>query len=213
MDIRPKIKFGVAAVFAILILPFLQAPAAKLAEAIGFDKALSDRWGPVVNSASGWLTTIAQNPWYIFFSGLLCGVVVALWVDVRWKSKTGGATADNSSVTGFSSWPTSYAPISVIGRTFRSERVLLDGHSYLRCIFENVTFVYNGTTPIQMTLNTISGKTMFASDSPSISMAWMFLETFKQVPSMGVLDVPQGAIVEPMRILSRPTPKEPESPR
>src|SRR4051794_17438943 len=35
----------------------------------------------------------------------------------------------------------------IVNRTFRNETVELDGKNFVDCSFENVTFLYNGTTP------------------------------------------------------------------
>lgn len=57
-------------------------------------------------------------------------------------------------------------------RTFINETVVLDGYHYTNCRFVNVTFQYNGTTPIQFTHNVIqSGPLMFESKDPSIENA------------------------------------------
>ena len=46
------------------------------------------------------------------------------------------------------------------GRTFRRERVVLDGKRYLECTFDNVTFVYNGG-PGELYQNEIIGPIHF----------------------------------------------------
>jgi len=68
----------------------------------------------------------------------------------------------------FPKWPEQYAPILVVGKTFRNEEVLLDGYSYDHCIFENVKFVYNGKTPPNNIFPTIRGSFTFRTDNPAI---------------------------------------------
>jgi hypothetical protein len=40
--------------------------------------------------------------------------------------------------------------VPVYRKTFTNEEVVLDGHHFIDCTFENVTFVYNGTAPFGM---------------------------------------------------------------
>ena len=65
-------------------------------------------------------------------------------------------------------WPNPYTPISVVGKKIANERVPVDGHSYYKCDFTNVTLVYNGTTPIQMANCDFHGVTLFHSDSQPV---------------------------------------------
>jgi hypothetical protein len=45
----------------------------------------------------------------------------------------------------------------VFGKTFRNEKVPLDGFSYVECEFTNVNFVFNGDAPFDLIRNKISG--------------------------------------------------------
>lgn len=58
--------------------------------------------------------------------------------------------------------------VEITGRTFRNEKVLLDGHKYTDCTFDNVTFTYNGTALVAFTHNTINGNIVIESDNPSV---------------------------------------------
>jgi hypothetical protein len=51
------------------------------------------------------------------------------------------------------SWSSEYKPAEVSNRHFRSEVVILDGFHYSNCTFDDVTFKYNGTTPIEFEHN------------------------------------------------------------
>jgi hypothetical protein len=78
----------------------------------------------------------------------------------------------------FSKFADPYTPRIVSGKTFENEKVLLDGIEYDYCIFTNVTFVYNGTTSIRFTHNTVSGFVRIASDNPAVTGAFLFLYGF-----------------------------------
>lgn len=68
----------------------------------------------------------------------------------------------------FPKWPDPYRPISIIGETFTNKQVVLDGHSYQHCTFENVTFVYNGTTPPAFNNNVFRGTPVLRSENPVV---------------------------------------------
>jgi hypothetical protein len=70
------IKLFASAIGAAFIVPFIQAPAIKLAEKIGFDTLYAKRW----EASVAFLSDLAQNPWYIFFCGFVTGLAAALWV-------------------------------------------------------------------------------------------------------------------------------------
>jgi hypothetical protein len=100
----------------------------------------------------------------------------------------------------FAKWPRPYSPELVSGKTFRNERVILDAHSYSRCTFENITFVYNGTTPIQLNNNTFSGTRRFASDNQSVTGAWLlFIGMGVTIPGITLEDVPSSSKIETPR--------------
>jgi hypothetical protein len=73
-------------------------------------------------------------------------------------------------------WTEDYRPKTVVGKTFRNEVIILDGTKYVGCTFENVTFKYNGTTPIQLSGNQVSGTIRLATDNPAISAMsnWLY---------------------------------------
>jgi hypothetical protein len=79
----------------------------------------------------------------------------------------GGQTATYANVQ-FPRQPDSYTPAVVSGKTFKNERVLLDGTLYQECSFWNVTFIYNGTTSVKFTRNKIYGTFILRSDSPAV---------------------------------------------
>jgi hypothetical protein len=70
------IKLFASAIGAAFIVPFIQAPAIKLAEKIGFDTLYAKRW----EASVAFLSDLAQNPWYIFACGCVIGLATALWI-------------------------------------------------------------------------------------------------------------------------------------
>ena len=67
-----------------------------------------------------------------------------------------------------------YRPKVIRGARFANQRVLLDGYEYDGCVFENVVFEFNGTTPIRMVNNRIH-RFRLSSASPTVlaSIAWL----------------------------------------
>lgn len=137
---------------------------------------------------------IAQSPVSFFVALIVVGLLI--WGATTWgygremsllkeqvadyKNKLSSkADASKAKIdeleTQFPKWPHPYQPTSVVGKAFRNERVILDGKSYSHCIFENVTFVYNGTTTIQFSNNKILGSAWYASDNPAVlgTLGWM----------------------------------------
>ncbi len=58
-------------------------------------------------------------------------------------------------------------------RTFMNETVELDGKSYTYCKFRQVTFVYNGTAPVEFANNEIYGGFNVKTGNESVLMAWV----------------------------------------
>jgi hypothetical protein len=110
-------------------------------------------------------------------------------------------TSKRETAASFIKFPDPYHPISVVGKTFRNERVILDDYSYYNCPFDSVTFVYNGTTVVSLSDSKISGNVRFDSDNASVSVAWVFLEAFKDVMKDAPLkiDLPPGNVFEQIK--------------
>lgn len=86
----------------------------------------------------------------------------------------------------------------VKGKKFYNERVVLDGKKYEDCTFENVTFVYNGTTPVHFSHNRVMGRVLFASDNPSVNMSMVVFYGMGLIPSnVPILNLPDGNILTP----------------
>ena len=69
-----------------------------------------------------------------------------------------------------SDW-TNYKPTLIRERTYENQTVALDGYHYQDCHFINVTFEYNGTTPVMITYNKIQGSMVLTSKDRSIYAA------------------------------------------
>jgi hypothetical protein len=75
------------------------------------------------------------------------------------------------------------ALIPVVREKFFNTKVLLDGHSYTQCTFENVTFVYNGTAIFQLSRNKMVGSMMFTSDNPAVEGTFLLLQGLGILPA------------------------------
>ena len=69
MRVRSFIQTSATALATIFITPFLQTPATKLAEKVGFDKILSNNWLPTMSWLSDMATALSHDPRYIFVVG------------------------------------------------------------------------------------------------------------------------------------------------
>ena len=87
-----------------------------------------------------------------------------------WKSASGQLTSKEWSI---------YKKESVLNKTFRNERVVLDGKSFSGCTFQNVTFEYNGTAPFDLVKNNIYGSYILDSKNDEILLLLRFLKEFR----------------------------------
>jgi hypothetical protein len=106
-------------------------------------------------------------------------------------------TTDKVGSAHYMQWPNPYSPVSIIGKTFRNEKVLLDGYSYSHCEFYNVTFIYNGTTPIQFSNNKVLGTQNYMSDNPAVSGTVGWLQGFSLLRPGINMELPPGSVVVP----------------
>jgi len=72
---------------------------------------------------------------------------------------------------------------------WHNEKVPLDGYDYEYCHFVNVTFVYNGTTPIQFNHNRISGYG-FESENGALGMMAVFWKAMGELPHAKLILTP-----------------------
>jgi GT2 family glycosyltransferase len=71
--------------------------------------------------------------------------------------------------------PGEYRPKVIRGARFANQKVLLDGYEYSGCEFVNVTFEFNGTTPIRMVNNRIDRPFRLSSANPMVlaTITWL----------------------------------------
>lgn len=112
--------------------------------------------------------TFTGDAWTAFLPFVLL-MFATIVLAVRALHTPGAKTPESP----FPVWPDPYVPVVVAGRRFINQEVLLDGHRYVNCTFENCTFKYNGTTPVQFQSNAIHGRMMFSSENVGINGAWM----------------------------------------
>lgn len=70
----------------------------------------------------------------------------------------------------------------VANKTFTDDRIVLDGHAYTHCVFNNVTFEYNGAR-FEFTYNEVRGA-RFESKNDDIQKAFLFMS------KLGILKLP-----------------------
>jgi len=131
---------------------------------------------------------------FIFFGIIGIILLISTWIVIY---KMPSATKPQEQAK-FIKWPEPYNPISVVGKTFRNEKVVLDGYSYSNCKFYNVTFVYNGTTSIQLSNNEIHGAWL-ASDNPAVIGSFILMLSFKSIIDQFKLELPTGNVWEPFK--------------
>ncbi len=98
----------------------------------------------------------------------------------------------------FPDWPEPYSPITVIGKKFINEMVKLDGYSYNKCTFQNVTLVYNGTTAIQFANNVVQG-VRFHSDNKAVLGTFAMLYAFGMLRKEFTVESSGGGVLEPAK--------------
>jgi hypothetical protein len=98
----------------------------------------------------------------------------------------------------FPVWPDPYSPTLVLNETFTNEVVLLDGSHYIGCTFNNVTFKYNGTTPVNLSNSTVNGDYELTTDNLAVEGAVALLYGFGAVQASRLkLNFPQKSLVVP----------------
>lgn len=136
---------------------------------------------------------LSKIPWsYLPLLLLVIATAIFISKELGWI----GSSHKEGEAVKFIKWPDPYKPISVVNKTFRNEKVVLDGHSYSNCKFYNVTFVYNGTTTIIFSNNEVYGA-FLSSDNPAVNGAFMWMLTFKDVIDQFKLEMPPSW--EPMK--------------
>jgi hypothetical protein len=110
-----------------------------------------------------------------------------------------GVKSESKISVQFQKWPKDYKPIAIVGKSFTNEKVLMDGYSYVDCEFNNVTFVYNGTTAIQMVGSKIAGPIRFDSENPAVMGTILLLKGFGAIGDNFKVDIGPNNRLEPAK--------------
>ncbi len=168
---------------------------------IDFIRSSWDSVGTFLDTGWGTLTSVTVGTVIIGYS-ILRGLALSQQSS-RDRFSATGIVESGPILPDTAKWPTPYAPISVVGRTFRNERVVLDGYSYTACEFHNVTFMYNGTTAIQFNNNKVDGSTQYATDSPSVSGAILWMRGFGLLKEDVPIHLPPGNKIDVIVVRSQ----------
>jgi hypothetical protein len=151
----------IAAVAGVLVSSLLGfwAGAKAVLDLIGRALAAEDFSKPdgLVARGALWLF---NTPWWvpaILAVAAVLGVLLLIYISIRnGTANTTSAAKSNESLTQSRiqrEFPTTDwdKPLTQIFRQhYKNETVQLDGKNFVECTFENVTFIYQGTRPIQM---------------------------------------------------------------
>jgi hypothetical protein len=99
---------------------------------------------------------------------------VATWIGIVLFAGSLGTSAFGLYRLSRSSFNPDASLTLVADKTFRNERVELDGKEYRNCKFINVTLVYNARGPVKLVSNAFEGSPALVSDNPSVSAAFAF---------------------------------------
>lgn len=115
--------------------------------------------------------------WTIFVAAsLILAISTMMWVHAGFVFRWPFAKRHGEKITKFSAWPKPYSPEIIRGKHFLNEQILLDGFYYYQCIFENVSFKYNGMTQIQLKENHFVGQiALAASDNMAVTGAFFVM--------------------------------------
>ena len=80
----------------------------------------------------------------------------------------------------------------IIGRTYRNERVELDGFSYSNCKFIHVTFVFRGEKPFDLAHNSIEGPYNIDAPSERLQMFLILLRALNYLNPEAEIYGPDG---------------------
>jgi hypothetical protein len=95
----------------------------------------------------------------------------------------------------------------IMDRTFRNEQVFLDGKSFYRCRFENVTFRYSGRRGFAISHCAISGIPVIQCENPTATLTVGLLVGLGFVsPNLKIVTTGPPAAFEPPKV--GPAPKE-----
>lgn len=151
-----------------------------------------------VASVIAFLVWVAASPWFHWIGGGMIGFAAGVWLDYLSRRKRPSHTPEEAAPAEegpFSRWPDEYRPISVVSQRFVGEQIPVDGYSYSNCVFINATFIYNGTTPVQISGCRIVNATM-TSRNPAVSGTVIMLQGLGVLERM-TLEVRGNNAIEP----------------
>jgi len=155
--------------------------------------SLADEWGLYKNPSAkvaamtAWLSTVTANAWFHWVGGAVIGFAAGVWLDAFLK---GGEKRQT-----WPGWKVNQRPAQVVGRTFRNERILVDGKNFVDCKFYNVTFQYNGKGPVGFNGCYFSGVYVDTEDMP-VATTFMLLQGTGFIREGIDINLPPGAIFE-----------------
>jgi hypothetical protein len=95
--------------------------------------------------------------------------------------------------------------IEITNQKFSQEKVLLDGHSYQYCIFDKVTFVYNGTAGYGLAHNQVIEPIRISTDNDVVSATMSLLRGLnfikEDIPLLVGPTKEPAKNVEPLKII------------
>jgi hypothetical protein len=124
----------------------------------------------IVLSGAGFFSYQFGNWWLSAF--VVAAIYIAMLTEGAFRvSGMSGTFDENASLT------------PVVGRSYRNERVSLDGFSYAECTFTNVTLVFEGRAPFHLAANEFNGAPRLDfSSSPAAQIgAYLYEELSKSI--------------------------------
>lgn len=163
--LRRIAEWGAAGLVSAVVFGVIGQFAIALATEWGWYDDIDSKWWWAVSGLFNFLT----SPITTHFALAIVGIALGLWADVMLRKKE-QVVAEDTDLT------------LIEGKTFRNEKIILDGHHYRGCKFFNVTFAYGGG-PLNLERNEIAG---VAFETTTVETERVML-LFHQ---LGFLDIP-----------------------
>jgi hypothetical protein len=94
-------------------------------------------------------------------------------------------------------WEKVAPPVPVRNRTYRNDRVELDGFYYDACVFDNCTFSFKGTKPFTVVASCrIEGHHNIDAPAPQAMAILRFLKSFDGIPGTEYRDPVDGGLLD-----------------
>ena len=154
----------------------------------------------------------------------LVGLFPSSWQDALWRLMTSDALLFILGIgwlTAVAFWPRRrikkehIKKEQIVGHFYEKEAVELDGKTFIRCTFKNVTLKYHGTTPIQLIDCRVEGETVLESTHLGVREFVTFYQTLSSLPmftsySIGEKDLTTGQVQ--FRVQRAPISRPPTEP-